>query len=1060
MGISGSDKALMYALSNVARAGATRSGYTSPALFIAINGTPYATARTGDGNVLQSAGLSITEVLHQIPNTASFTLRGVEPSEGSDVVITLGSINNAERQFAGTLLNRTHAYVGTPANWRAPINAIDYTWHLTRRRISGYWTNTTATVIGNAIVALIPGFTSGIIAGLPTLDTFSVTDVDCLSALTQLAKRIGGYCDVDYHKVVKLFLTDETVTNPVDLTSSHLSLMDFQFTRDLSPVRTRIFVIGGGVNAAGPGDVGQTSLPLDGASSWYNPLGGTVRMNQQHVTYTGVQAGGAGSLVGPGVGPSSAPTLALAAGAGVETGAHNYAVTFVTAAGESLPSPSVSIATGTIPIPTIAPTLGAATSGLGVTPGAHQYAITFVNAAGETVASPLSTVITVSASDPGGPLTAPSVADGGVPGGGLTVGAAYLYCVTFDNSAGQTGSGPFSAAFVAGANADTALTNIPTGPAGTSARHLYRTKANGSVFFRVTAADAVLNDNTTTAMGPEGSTDGNLGVVMLSGAAGGTALTPAAGVGGSLSAGGRYRWRVTFVSAAGETNGSDVAVQITSNTQANPTVITTATPHGRTTGDTVVIAGNVGSNASINGSQTITVLSPTTFSVPVDCLSSGGTGGSCAFDLIAGANTYGILTNIPLGPAGTTRRRLYRTKSNGTQYFNVAAGEAALNDNTTTTFNDVVADGSLASDLLPNAVLYQQVPLSAIPLGGGSVTSRKLYRTAAGGSQLKLLATIADNTTTIYSDSTADGSLGANVPTSNTATANQVSLSAIAIGAASVTSRKLYRTVAAGSQLKLLATIADNTTTTYADSTADGSLGANVPTSDTSGLTQPNGVILPGQTTLVAAGVAWASASGGWAIIGNGQQAIRYTGISGNTLTGIPTSGTGSVSAAIAYNSTVTAAPALTGIPASGVGSIQYAILKGDPVNLLVQCDDISAQATLATLLGNGDDGVVEDTVIDQRLGETEARALGVAQLAFQSTARVSISYRSRDINTHAGRTITVNLGAPTSVTATFQIQHVTIANFQPALYPTYTVQAANDRFSLEDLLRLARQAA
>ncbi len=61
-----------------------------------------------------------------------------------------------------------------------------------------------------------------------------------------------------------------------------------------------------------------------------------------------------------------------------------------------------------------------------------------------------------------------------------------------------------------------------------------------------------------------------------------------------------------------------------------------------------------------------------------------------------------------------------------------------------------------------------KVSLTAIPLGGAAVTSRKLYRTAAGGSTYLLLATLADNTTTVYTDNIADSSLGAQAPTVNT----------------------------------------------------------------------------------------------------------------------------------------------------------------------------------------------------------------------------------------------------------------------------------------------------
>lgn len=61
-----------------------------------------------------------------------------------------------------------------------------------------------------------------------------------------------------------------------------------------------------------------------------------------------------------------------------------------------------------------------------------------------------------------------------------------------------------------------------------------------------------------------------------------------------------------------------------------------------------------------------------------------------------------------------------------------------------------------------------QVALTAIPLGGSMTTSRKLYRTLAGGSTYYLLATIANNTATTYTDNIADSSLGAQAPTINT----------------------------------------------------------------------------------------------------------------------------------------------------------------------------------------------------------------------------------------------------------------------------------------------------
>lgn len=59
--------------------------------------------------------------------------------------------------------------------------------------------------------------------------------------------------------------------------------------------------------------------------------------------------------------------------------------------------------------------------------------------------------------------------------------------------------------------------------------------------------------------------------------------------------------------------------------------------------------------------------------------------------------------------------------------------------------------------------------LTAIPTGGANVIGRKIYRTAAGGSTYLLVTTISDNTTTTYNDTLADGSLGAAALTVSTA---------------------------------------------------------------------------------------------------------------------------------------------------------------------------------------------------------------------------------------------------------------------------------------------------
>lgn len=83
-----------------------------------------------------------------------------------------------------------------------------------------------------------------------------------------------------------------------------------------------------------------------------------------------------------------------------------------------------------------------------------------------------------------------------------------------------------------------------------------------------------------------------------------------------------------------------------------------------------------------------------------------------------------------------------------------------------------INSSAIVGESLPSATsaavvpAAQQVSLSAIPVSSNPrCNARNIYRTVAGGSQLKFVATINDNTTTTYTDNLADGSLGANIPT-------------------------------------------------------------------------------------------------------------------------------------------------------------------------------------------------------------------------------------------------------------------------------------------------------
>lgn len=86
----------------------------------------------------------------------------------------------------------------------------------------------------------------------------------------------------------------------------------------------------------------------------------------------------------------------------------------------------------------------------------------------------------------------------------------------------------------------------------------------------------------------------------------------------------------------------------------------------------------------------------------------------------------------------------------------------------------VTAEGETQAGVIsePKIILDKTVngklSLTNVPIGGSQVIARKIYRTSAGGSSFLILTTISDNTTTAYTDNTADASLGAQAPTQNT----------------------------------------------------------------------------------------------------------------------------------------------------------------------------------------------------------------------------------------------------------------------------------------------------
>lgn len=1117
-------KVPLYALSNVGRSGATRSNYVGSRSFISVGGIQRGWGHR-DGEGILAASLTLNDTMNATPTTLQFTARGWVPVEGADIVITLGSINNPRRLFGGTVLSTRHRYVGDRPvleNMLYDVQGIDYTWGLDRRKVSGDYKNASVAAIAASLLTFAPGYTLWVDPdiGAEILDEITFTEQALSAALSQLVKRVGGDYLCDYSKVVTLFYVNSQLTPPSNVNAVHESLADLAFTRDLSQVITRCLGNFGGSNALDQIAPGATLLPVDTAA-WYLPTGGTVLSGQQRVTYGGLVVGGGGSLVGPGAGPTGAPNATLLPGAGVDVGSHDYAVTYKTAAGESIPGPRLTVPVGLFLAPATAPTPG--TPGPGATgpdPGVHDYAVSFVISTGETVPGPRVSVSTTLTPPPDTGPTPDSVAPGPGPDPG-----PHDYAVSFVTATGETTLSPIGGQITTGLVVPLSPpTSAPSGGTPTAGSgpdtgsHMYATTF-------VTASGETLPSSSSSPV--------TTGLVAIAPPATGPIVTPSSG--SDLLWNGHYHWRVSFVTASGETTVGPS----TNWTAVNLVVIVTlsAIPVGPlgTTQRYLYLSSDESSvitRAAIadNATTTLAIVSAADY--------------NAKFHAVAGvppSNTAGTtpqqivpVSSIRVGPAGTTARNLYRTVAGGTALYRVTT----IADNTTTTYTDAIPDASLGgtpptvptamqdartvhvsslqrgtgasssavtgrnlyrrsggaglrlvatiadntssvyTDTTPNASLgaappavntatLRVIPLTAIPLGNSLVTARKVYRTPAntGGGTLKLVTTLADNTTTTYTDTVADAALGAAALTVGTAQAAQVQLSAIPLGAPAVTARVLYRTKAGLTQLQLLTTIADNVTAAWLDTALDATLGANAPTSDTSLLTQPAGNVFAGSPSVPCASIAAFLPSGGW--VTAGSQNIRYTGISGTNLVGIPPTGPGAVAATLSYNTTIVAAAMLTGIPATGLGTIKYTILKGDPVNIFVQVDDLDAQAAVRAQLP-GSDGIIEDELQDGRLSYTEGRARCQARLDLLGArdvdglvGAVSVTYRCRDTNTIAGATVAINVGPPINLLGDFLIQRVSVAQFHvPNLNPTYTVEASSLRFSAEEMLRLLRQGA
>jgi len=467
------------------------------------------------------------------------------------------------------------------------------------------------------------------------------------------------------------------------------------------------------------------------------------------------------------------------------------------------------------------------------------------------------------------------------------------------------------------------------------------------------------------------------------------------------------------------------------------------------------------------------------------------------------------------GPAGVTSRRIYRTKVNSSQLFLVAEIKDGSSGVVDTLKDDALTVGAPGSQ----TGIGDTHILTSIQPGPPGTLARNLYRTKANGSEFFLLGRISDNTSTSFVDNVPDANLGEGQPLVNTAGASAAQLINIPIGGSGVTKRVLYRTNGTGNvaTFKYLATIDNNTDTTFIDDKPDSDLGRAPSEASNLGA-------LPGDTSLALDNVngfptlGWvraenqyiayngiSSTGGGRGTLNNIAALQRILSItrSGNIATAItqfthgfvvddvvtvlganqteyngvrkllsasgtvfsykvegfpasPATGTISVGVNGAIVAAIQGGSIVQAVPMlTGVSGLIRPISIGASVSLWVVRSSATGIAQLQTL--EGGDGIREYSITDSSLESIAAcQQRGDADLALFQFAQITLTYRTQDTTTRSGRTVHVTLPAPYTLTGDFLIQSVRISNIDQELrtLPFFDVTLSSTRFSLEDVIR------
>lgn len=318
MPITGTQPALMECRSGVERCGATRSGYYIPYVFATINGTP---VRVADRS------LRLAFAWNGVVDRAWFAIDPSDvlmPAENQIVLISTGAVDH--REFGGQIVAVTSRY---ERGWTTPLVQVECVgWQrlFDRRLVKTYFENESA---GTIITAIVQGWTDGFTThnvepNLPTIEFFACTFEPPSVLLQRLATMIKGGGLVDAYRDVHLFgaggeTSSRAGTAPVTLALGLSTLVSFEFTKDASQQRNRVYADTRGAQVSAEVAAGMQAIPVDDAAAFINGGGSALIENYGAFDYGGRIIDTSGTTTsGPvSAGATSLPVTSLAAIAGV-----------------------------------------------------------------------------------------------------------------------------------------------------------------------------------------------------------------------------------------------------------------------------------------------------------------------------------------------------------------------------------------------------------------------------------------------------------------------------------------------------------------------------------------------------------------------------------------------------------------------------------------------------------------------------------------------------------------------------------------------------------------------